>query len=83
METILIGGLLSAACAVLGLFWKEVNRKINCKVNQELCNERSRGIITQLERQEKILLSNEQSLVRIEKKLAYLNGERNGEHGGY
>jgi len=83
METMLIGGLVSAGCAILGLLYKELNRKINEKVNQELCNERSRGITIQLEKQEKILLSNQQSLVRIEKKLAYLNGEMKNDHGGY
>jgi len=83
MEMALIGGLVSASCAILGLLYKEVNRKINLKVNQELCNERSRGIAVQLEKQEKILLSNEQSLIRIEKKLAYLNGEMKNDHSCY
>lgn len=79
METILIGGLISAGCAISGLLWKEVNRKINGKVNQELCNERSKGITVQLQKQEQILLSNEQKLIRIENKLAYMNGERKNE----
>jgi hypothetical protein len=75
METMVIGGLASAGGAILGLLYKEVNRKINAKVNQELCEERSKGIAVQLGKQETILLSNEQRLIRIEKKLAYLNGE--------
>ena len=83
METLLIGGLISAGGAILGLLWKEVNRKINGKVNQELCNERSKGITIQLEKQEKILLSNEQKLIRIENKLAYMNGEMKNDPSGY
>jgi len=75
METVLIGGLVSLTLAIIGLLFKEFNRKINCKVNQELCDERSSRIYTHLEKQEQLLLRNEQSLLRIEKKIAYLNGE--------
>jgi len=74
METVLIGGLISTSLAIIGLLFKEFNRKINVKVNQELCDERSSGIASQLGRQEEILLRNEQRLIRIEQKIAYLNG---------
>jgi hypothetical protein len=76
MDAILMGAFVSATFAVIGLLWKEVNRKINGKVNQELCGERSHAISRQLLRQEEILLRAEQRLISIEKKVAYLNGER-------
>ena len=76
MENILMGGFISLTFAVIGLLWKETNRKINLKVNHELCDERSKGIALQLEKQEEILLRNEQRLIGIEKKMAYFNGER-------
>jgi hypothetical protein len=79
MEMVLIGGLISASLTIIGLLFKEFNRKINCKVNRELCDERSGAIASQLERQEQILLRNEQRLIRIESKIAYLHGEMKNE----
>lgn len=75
MESVWISVFFSFAFAVLGLLWRDLNRKLNGKVSAELCAERSAGIARQLEHQEEILLRTEQRLIRIEKKLAYLNGE--------
>ena len=79
MDAYLFGGFFTALFALLGLLWRDLNKKLNGKVNRELCDERSHSIIHQLDRQEQILLRNEQRLIRIEKKLAYLNGERKNE----
>jgi hypothetical protein len=79
METVLFGSLASLTLAIIGLLFKEFNRKLNCKVNRELCDERNRHVNDQLEKQEVILLRTEQAILRIEKKLAYLNGERKHE----
>jgi hypothetical protein len=79
MEAVFISGLISAALAAAGLFVRDLNRRLNGKVNGELCAERTGGISRQLEKQEAILLRNEQRLIGIEKKLAFQNGERNNE----
>jgi|GEM_PF-1400350 hypothetical protein len=75
MESVWINIVFSFSIAVLGLLWRELNKKVNNAVQRELCEERSSGIAHQLERQEEILLRTEQRLIGIEKKLAYLNGE--------
>jgi len=75
MESVWISVSFSAMIAVLGLLWRDLNRKLNGKVNAELCQERSAGIVHQLEHQEKILLRTEQRLIGMEKQLAYLYGE--------
>jgi len=79
MESVLLGGFFTALFAILGLLFRDLNRKINGKVSRELCQERTRSLLSQLERQEKILLRTEQRLIRIEKRLAYLNGEQGNE----
>ena len=75
MESVWINIVFSFSIAVLGLLWRELNKKVSNAVQRELCEERSSGIARQLERQEEILLRTEQRLIGIEKKLAYLNGE--------
>jgi len=79
MESVLLGGFFTALLTILGLLFRDLNRKINGKVSRELCRERTHSLFSQLERQERILLRTEQRLIRIEKRLAYLNGERGNE----
>ena len=75
MESVWISVFFSFTIAILGLLWRDLNRKINGRVSAELCGERSAGIARQLEHQEEILIRTEKRLIRIEKRLAYLNGE--------
>ncbi len=75
MESTWINLFFTCAIAVLGLLWRDLSRKLAEKVNIELCAERSAGITRQLEHQEEILIRTEQRMIRIEKKLAYQNGE--------
>lgn len=79
MESLWLSLFFSFLITILGLIWRDLNRKINSKVSSEFCQERSLRIFHQLEQQEKILLRTEQRLISIEKKLAYLNGERKNE----
>ena len=75
MEAVWIDIFFTGALAVLGLLWRELNKKVNNAVSRELCSERSERIMHQLEHQEQLLLRAEERLIRIEKKLAYHNGE--------
>ncbi len=86
METVWINILnifFTGALAVLGLLWREMNKKVSHMVSRELCQERSDWITQQLEHQEQILLRTEQRLIRIEKKMAYQNGEAGNEFDHY
>ena len=80
MEAVWTSAFFSVMLAILGLIWRDLSQKLNGKTSRELCDERSKNLLSQLEWQRGILIRNEQRLIRIEKRLAYLNGEKENEN---